>query len=39
MDTFRWLAIVLSTLLGLGMTQIVLGHVSAFKLLRSATMR
>src|ERR1041384_4251203 len=36
MDTFRWLAVVLSTILGLGTTRILSGFVSAFKM-RSRT--
>lgn len=34
MDTFRWLAVVLSTILGLGTTRILSGFVSAFKMRR-----
>jgi hypothetical protein len=34
MDTFRWLAVVLSTILGLGTTRILGGFVSAFKMRR-----
>lgn len=36
MDTFRWLAVVLSTILGLGTTRILGGFVSAFKMRRLA---
>lgn len=36
MDTFRWLAVVLSTIIGLGITRILGGFVSAFKLRRRA---
>lgn len=36
MDTFRWLAVVLSTITGLGITRILSGFVSAFKLRRRA---
>lgn len=39
MDTFRWLAIVLSTVLGLGIARILSGYVSVFKLRRSAPVR
>lgn len=34
MDTFRWLAVVLSTILGLGTTRILSGFVSSFKMRR-----
>jgi hypothetical protein len=34
MDTFRWLAVVLSTMLGLGIARILSGFVSAFKMRR-----
>lgn len=37
MDTFRWLAVVLSTILGLGTTRILGGFVSAFKMRRRRT--
>lgn len=37
MDTFRWLAIVLSTILGLGTTRILSGFVSAFKMRHRVT--
>jgi hypothetical protein len=36
MDTFRWLAVVLSTIIGLGITRVLSGFVSAFKLRRRA---
>ena len=39
MDTFRWLAIVLSTVLGLGIARILSGYVSVFKLRRSVPVR
>lgn len=32
MDTFRWLAVVLSTVLGLGITRVLTGFVAAFKM-------
>lgn len=32
MDTFRWLAVVISTMLGLGTTRVLSGYVSAFKM-------
>jgi hypothetical protein len=37
MDTFRWLAVVLSTILGLATTRILSGFVSAFKMRRRIT--
>ena len=37
MDTFRWLAVVLSTILGLATTRILSGFVSAFKMRRRTT--
>lgn len=37
MDAFRWLAVVLSTMLGLGTTRILSGFVSAFKMRHRAT--
>jgi hypothetical protein len=32
MDTFRWIAVVLSTVLGLGIARILSGYVAAFKM-------
>lgn len=37
MDTFRWLAVVLSTILGLATTRILSGFVSAFKMRHRVT--
>lgn len=31
MDTFRWIAVVLSTVLGLGVARVLMGYVSLFK--------
>jgi len=38
MDTFRWLAVVLSTILGLATARILSGFVSAFKMRRRVNM-
>ena len=34
MDTFRWLAVVLSAVLGLGVTRVLTGFISVFKMRR-----
>lgn len=38
MDVFRWIAVVLSTVLGLGIARILSGYVSAFKMRDSVTL-